>query len=474
MSLSNLLDPVNDYVLYCKSLRATDFLKTVEIDTPDPEFLLIGSNQFTTQGVAFGATGSSQTYMFNGFPYNPSSGAGVTGAAGPTGPSSGVTGPTGAAGATGSAGIASIGTAVNAIDNDVLTLTGTVLNAQFATTSRPGVLSAAAQAISGAKTFDSAVTALRLVSTTDLTANYIALPTTSSATIGCIQKNSLPFIHGYGSDNLFVGVNSGNFTTTGVSNACIGTSTGKALTNGNINVLVGQSSGFSLTSGIGNVMIGANAGINVATADNCIAIGTNVLAANVSGNNIIEISNGTIGNAAAGDIRIGYSTSTACFVRGIASVAPGGTPQMVIINPSTHKLGSQSIDNITTTNFTPTLDSGSILSSNVRGSSGTVIPITLTKVGSAVTMIIPAFQVLSQSGAAATINYTGVSAIAAAFRPTYALTFPTTVQNNSVYAAAIIYVTTGGLVSMQLLTGAAFTPTTGNNYDIPVCWNIAP
>lgn len=473
MSLSNLLDP-NDYQLFCESLTASQFLKTVEIDTPDPEFLLIGSNQFTTQGVAFGMTGSSQTYMFNGIPYNPASGAGVTGPAGPTGPSNGITGATGAAGATGSPGFSSIGTAVNATDNNVLTIAGTVLNAQYATTSRPGVLSSAAQAISGAKTFDSALTALRLVSTTDLTANYIALPTTSSATIGCIQKNAVPFIHGYGNDNLCVGVNSGNFTNTAVSNACYGSLTGNALTTGNLNVLVGQSAGLGVTTGIGNVLIGANAGDAVTTGGNCIAIGTNVLAANTTSSNIIEISDGTVGNSVAGDIRIGYSASTACFVRGIASVAPGGTPQMVIINPATHKLGSQSIDNITTTNFTATLDSGSILSSNVRGSSSAVLPITLTKVGSAVTMVIPAFQVLTQSGAAASIFYTGVSVIAAAFRPTYALSFPVTVVNNATYVLAIVYVTTGGLVSMQLSTGANFTLTTGSNYDMSLCWNIAP
>ncbi len=201
MSLSNLLDP-NDYALYCESLTARDFLKTVEIDTPDPEFLLIGSNQITTQGVIFGATGSSQSYMFNGYVFNPagagigptgpagSTGAtgvagatgatgvagstGATGAAGSTGAtgiagstgvtgaagvagSTGATGVAGSTGATGSAGLtslAAIGTTGNA---NGATLTGTVLNLEPASASFGGVITTGTQIIAGIKGFNSGV-----------------------------------------------------------------------------------------------------------------------------------------------------------------------------------------------------------------------------------------------------------------------------------------------------------------------------
>jgi hypothetical protein len=470
-------------------LRASEFLKTVEIDTPDPEFLLIGSNQATTQGVAFGVTGSSQTYMFNGYPFNPqAAGSGQTGAQGPTGPSSGVTGPTGA---TGMDGVASINPPAIASDNDVLTLVGSALNAQFATTARPGVLSAGAQTISGAKTFADPLVASQLTSSSNVVANYISLPTTTSATVGTIQQNSNRFVHTFGIANLFIGENAGNFTLSGnsnvgvglnclqglnssVGNCCLGVSSGKDITSGPLNTCLGNAAGYVVTTGVGNTLVGGNAALNLTTASNNIAIGLNSLPNNVSGDNIIEISDGTVGNAVAGDIRIGYSASTGCYVRGIAAVAPGGTPQMVIINPSTHKLGSQSIDNITTTNFTPTLDSGSILTSNVRGVGTNVLPITVTRVGAVVTMVIPAYQVLSESGAASSLNYTGISSLAAMFRPTYALSFPVTVLDAAAYVEAVVYVTAGGAVSMQLLTGANFIPTTGSNYDMAFSWNIAP
>ena len=46
----------------------------------------------------------------------------------------------------------------------------------------------------------------------------LALPATTSATSGLIMLDGAPFLHGFGTDNLFVGAYAGNFTLTGSNN----------------------------------------------------------------------------------------------------------------------------------------------------------------------------------------------------------------------------------------------------------------
>lgn len=418
----------------------------------------------------------------------------IPGNTGPTGPQGipgplapGITGATGATGATGSNGVASIGTPAIATDNNVLTLTGSILNAEYATTGRPGVLSSGAQTISGSKTF-----ADPLIASQNVTTNSVLLPTTTSSIVGTIQQNSNVVYNTFGTNNLFEGSAAGNFTTTGQSNVgmgpntlqsltsgsfncCLGNSSGKVLTTGTLNTHLGNAAGFAQTSGSANVLIGANAAAALTTASNCIAIGTNTLASNVSGNNIIEISDGTIGSSNPGDIRIGYSTSTACYIRGINGVSPGGTLQMVVMNPFTQQLGSQSVDNNTTQTFIPTLDSGTITASTNRGSSSTTMTISTSRVGVLVAATLSAFVVQSQSGSALTLNYTGVAgALPVACRPTYPISFPVTIINGATFANAVLYITSGGFVTLQLLSGAAFTTPFGNSYDIGISWSITP
>lgn len=185
MSLSNLLDP-NDYALYCESLTARDFLKTVEIDTPDPEFLLIGSNQITTQGVIFGSTGSSQSYMFNGYIFNPA-GAGI-----------GPTGSAGSTGATGSSGVTSLSAIGSSPNANSATLTGTVLNLEPASASFGGVITTGTQSLAGIKGFNSGV---QFNSGTDTLNEYSVyngvstVGTNSGTTITSASKtlNTFPF-----------------------------------------------------------------------------------------------------------------------------------------------------------------------------------------------------------------------------------------------------------------------------------------
>lgn len=91
-----------------------------------------------------------------------------------------------------------------------------------------------------------------------LSAGNVALPTTSS-TVGQITLNSVAWLHGYGTDNVFLGNTAGNFTLSGTKCVAIGTNAGKALTSaGTDSVFIGYDAGSGITSsGTGQISIGS-------------------------------------------------------------------------------------------------------------------------------------------------------------------------------------------------------------------------
>lgn len=121
----------------------------------------------------------------------------------------------------------------------------------------------------------------------------------SSATAGNITKNGVRFLHNFGVNNIFLGLEAGNFTmgpggtsgyqntavgfqsfssnTSGTFNAALGEETLKNNTTGNFNVAVGASALLANTSGSENIAIGLQAlRLNTSGRDNT-AIGTNSL-----------------------------------------------------------------------------------------------------------------------------------------------------------------------------------------------------
>lgn len=115
--------------------------------------------------------------------------------------------------------------------------------------------------------------------------NYLALPSTTSSN-GQITINTTPFMHAYGSNNTFLGSNSGNFTTAtqetvGIGWQCMQGSSGgnfntgigaQCLQNagsgsGGYNTFVGGLSGYNLDSGANNLGLGCQAGSNYVGAE---------------------------------------------------------------------------------------------------------------------------------------------------------------------------------------------------------------
>jgi hypothetical protein len=132
----------------------------------------------------------------------------------------------------------------------------------------------------------------------------------STATAGNLTKNGQPFLHNFGTQNAFLGLNAGNlsmtgsqnlglgplamasnttglfnvaagaealqFSTTGTANVAVGPRSLKWNTEGSSNVAIGFSALTNNATGLNNVALGAGAGTNVTTESNNIFLGAAV------------------------------------------------------------------------------------------------------------------------------------------------------------------------------------------------------
>jgi len=162
----------------------------------------------------------------------------------------------------------------------------------------------------------------------------INVPTTSS-TVGQYIINGVYFMHGYGTNNIFIGPAAGNFTMTGTDNTGAGTNSQRQTTTGSYNSSWGSGclasnktgsyntangyiAGNLLTSGTTNCFYGYNSGANITTGtDNCL-VGANSgsnYTSSESNNIILGENSGVKGES--GVIRIGVDgTQTTGHISG--------------------------------------------------------------------------------------------------------------------------------------------------------------
>ena len=158
----------------------------------------------------------------------------------------------------------------------------------------------------------------------EITGNF-RLPATDTAgdTVGVIFSDGNPFIHNFGANNFFAGVNAGNLTPTGwlgflpvCSNTGVGENALSSLNTGLANTAVGVGALEKNTEGSKNTALGFRAGINLITGDDNIDIGNEGVAAESS-----TIRMGTAG------------THTRTFIAGITGVTvSGGIPVLIKSN----------------------------------------------------------------------------------------------------------------------------------------------
>lgn len=77
-----------------------------------------------------------------------------------------------------------------------------------------------------------------------------------------------------GSNNVFIGVNSGTHTTTGLGNVFVGCESGRESLTGNYNTFIGNQSSLGNSSGVGNTSIGSSSGYNNTSGQYNTNIGT--------------------------------------------------------------------------------------------------------------------------------------------------------------------------------------------------------
>jgi hypothetical protein len=122
----------------------------------------------------------------------------------------------------------------------------------------------------------------------------LSIAATTGSNAGVIMQDGFRLIHSYGTNNLFVGMNAGNFVTTGIGNTAVGVSAGVYNTSGHGNTMIGHIAGLTNTTGNRNTMVGESAGTTNSTGNN------NVMVGGFTGQNNTTGENNTMLGAAAG------------------------------------------------------------------------------------------------------------------------------------------------------------------------------
>src|SRR5271156_2925161 len=126
-------------------------------------------------------------------------------------------------------------------------------------------------------------------------------------------------------DNLFLGINGGNYATTGTNNFAAGYNSLVANTTGFDNVAIGTNALQNNTTGIFNVAIGSDTlTANVSSQSN-VAIGPGALRNTTAGHNV-AIGAGALSNNVSGTVNVGIGFSTlSALTSGSSNIAIGDT-----------------------------------------------------------------------------------------------------------------------------------------------------
>ncbi|HET9472361.1 MAG TPA: tail fiber domain-containing protein, partial [Steroidobacteraceae bacterium] len=112
-------------------------------------------------------------------------------------------------------------------------------------------------------------------------------PSTPSG--GNILKDTQPFIHNFGEHNVFVGVQSGNFTTSALNTVAVGDGALAMVTSGFNNAAVGTTALHRNTTGFNNSAFGTGALLNNTDGVQNSALGEGALRFNTSGSHNIAV-----------------------------------------------------------------------------------------------------------------------------------------------------------------------------------------
>ncbi len=164
----------------------------------------------------------------------------------------------------------------------------------------------------------------------------------AGATSGVIKFGSRRMLTTNGSDNLFVGLDCGNTTLTGVNNSVFGNGSFMLATTSAENLIIGNNVMTTATTGANGNMVSGNASYNVGVGNNnCIIGGTAMVSATTASGNT------TLGHGAGWDSGsgLGLITGTANILigNGAGSAYRGAESNNIILGNGDGVLGESSV-----------------------------------------------------------------------------------------------------------------------------------
>ncbi len=309
--------------------------------------------------------------------------------------------------------------------------------------------------------------------------NLVLSTNPSTPTAGNIIKGSSRFIHDFGTNNTFVGINAGNFSMTGLgNNTAMGNSVLTANTTGAYNTAMGSSALAANTIGVDNTAIGYNALLASITGTDNTAIGFNALAANAAGtsnNTAVGSSALAVNTTGTLNTAVGKSALAANTI-GTHNTALGNNALLVSTTGTDNTaLGYNTLPSVTTgsTNIaigsgaggTLTTGSGNIY---INANAATAAEATTTRIGTSQTKaFVAGIYSVTPSGTlqTVTINSSGQLGSTASLPSGTSLNTPNTlVQRDGTgsFAAQEISMNDGILAGNLVFTATTSTSTTGN------------
>lgn len=193
-----------------------------------------------------------------------------------------------------------------------------------------------------------------IISSDISTASNLIIPATT-ASVGHIVQNSQVILQRYGTNNNFIGANSGNYTLTGNSNTALGDSTMASLSSGSSNVAIGTNSmSNAVVTGSGNHGIGVQTLNNLTSGSSNIGVGQATLSALTTGNFNVAIGHNSMNLTTTGssNIGIGEFTLGGAAVTGGGNIAVGGSSlNLVTSGAGNVGIGAPTMRNLTTGSY---------------------------------------------------------------------------------------------------------------------------
>lgn len=174
----------------------------------------------------------------------------------------------------------------------------------------------------------------------EITKNLRFTTTSADASTGIFYRDTSIFFHTFGINNIFLGVNAGNLTTSGVigRNIGIGTQALQTLSTGERNIAVGLNAGNKITTASDGTFIGSSAGSNLTGIRN-VGIGSGALqgtngSATGTENTSIGTSSGFTLSTGVGNVFIGHETGGS-ITSGSFNIFIGAETQDTVVTGTT-------------------------------------------------------------------------------------------------------------------------------------------